>query len=166
MASTSISAKPARPSINGVNHIKLPSANLLKTLHFYTTVLPMEHIQAYNHYTPQHKLFAVLVQHPSTKLLIELRNAPEQAVTQKGLDPVTWGVSMKKDLDDWANWLDHCGIKRSKVLTAIKGWVLCCEDPDARQVRLYCDEEHEWTDHPDVDEYWLGTPEGIEEDVQ
>jgi hypothetical protein len=29
-----------------------------------------------------------------------------------------------------------------------------CEDPDGRIVRLYVeDETHEWTDHPDVDEY-------------
>lgn len=28
-------------------------------------------------------------------------------------------------------------------------------------VRLYVeDEEHEWTDHPDKDEYWLGSVHG------
>ena len=46
----------------------------------------------------------------------------------------------------------------SKVLTGIKGWVAGCEDPDGRVVRLYVeDEEHEWTDHPDQDERWLGS---------
>jgi hypothetical protein len=31
-------------------------------------------------------------------------------------------------------------------------------DPDGRVVRLYVDdEEHEWTDYPDKDEFWLGS---------
>jgi hypothetical protein len=33
---------------------------------------------------------------------------------------------------------------------------MACEDPDGKNVRLYVDEEHEWSDHPDKDEYWLG----------
>jgi hypothetical protein len=33
-----------------------------------------------------------------------------------------------------------------------------CEDPDGKTVRLYVEEEeHDWTDHSDKDEYWLGT---------
>ena len=43
----------------------------------------------------------------------------------------------------------------------IKGWVMGCEDPDGRIGRLSVeDEEHEWTDHPDKDEYWLGSVHG------
>ena len=138
---------------------------MLEALSFYTNVLPLVHIPQFNHYTPEHKLFAVMCQHPSTKLLVEIRNAPEQATRQKSWDPITWGVSTKKDLEDWAAWLDRCDVKRSKVLTASKGWVLACEDPDGKIVRFYCDEEHEWTDHPDQDGYWLGKPVGIEEDT-
>jgi hypothetical protein len=62
-----------------------------------------------------------------------------------------------KELGDWGRWFDSKGVKRSKVFMGIKGWVIGCEDPDGKIVRLYCDEEHEWTDHPDRDEYWLGT---------
>ena len=36
-----------------------------------------------------------------------------------------------------------------------------CEDPDGRIVRLDVeDEEHEWTDHPSQDAYWLGEVHG------
>lgn len=48
-------------------------------------------------------------------------------------------------------------MKRSKVFTGFKGWVMGCEDPDGKIVRLYSEEEHGWTDHPDQDEYWLGS---------
>ena len=166
MASANAPPSPQKPSsLYGINHLKLASANILKTLHFYTAVLPMVHISKFNHYTAERKLFAVMFQHPSTKLLVEARNAPEQALAQKGWDPITWAVATKKDLDDWAAWLDHCEVKRSKVLTGMKGWVLVCEDPDERHVRFYCDEEHEWSTNPDVDEYWLGKPVGIEGDT-
>lgn len=98
--------------------------------------------------------------HPSTKTIIEARYEPSQAAAQKGWDPITWGVGTRKDLEEWGKWLDECGVKRSHVLMGIKGWLMGCEDPDGRIVRLYVeDEEHEWTDHPDRDEYWLGTIE-------
>ena len=125
----------------------------------------MIHIPSLNHYTPEHKLYAVLFQHPATKTIIELRHDPTQAGVQKGWDPITWGVPSKQNLDEWAGWLDHCGVKRSRVLMGIKGWVLCCEDPDGRMVRMYCEEEHEWTDNPDQDDEWLGKPVGVDEDL-
>lgn len=35
------------------------------------------------------------------------------------------------------------------------------KDPDIRVIGLYIeDKEHEWTDHPDKDEYWLGALQG------
>ena len=71
---------------------------------------------------------------------------------------MTWGVDKRADLEEWGVWFDAHGVKRSKIFTGIKGWVMGCEDPDGRIVRLYVDnEEHEWTDHPDEDEFWLGT---------
>ena len=70
-------------------------------------------------------------------------------------------MGRRKDLEEWGEWLDACKVKTSPILTGIKGWVTGCKDPDGRIVRLYVeDEEHEWTDHPDKDEYWLGSPQG------
>lgn len=74
---------------------------------------------------------------------------------------MTWGVGNRNDLEEWATWLDANNVKRSKIFVGIKGWVMACEDPDGKIVRLYVeDEEHEWTDHPDKDEYWLGSIQG------
>ncbi|KAK9415857.1 putative Glyoxalase/fosfomycin resistance/dioxygenase domain-containing protein [Seiridium unicorne] len=101
-----------------------------------------------------------MLQHEPTNLIVELRYVPPQAKAQKGWDPITWGVGTRKNLEEWAAWLDGHGVQSSKVLTGIKGWVMACEDQDGRIVRLYVeDEEHEWTDQPDKDEYWLGTVE-------
>jgi catechol-2,3-dioxygenase len=151
----SMTSMPA--SFLGINHLKLPVHNLEKSLEWYTNVLPLKHEAKWNHYTPQHELFAVMVVHEPTSLILELRHVPEHAKKHQGWDPITWGCRTRQDLEEWASWLDHKSVKRSKVFTGIKGWVLACEDPDGKIVRFYCDEEHEWTDHPDADEYWLGT---------
>ncbi len=60
--------------------------------------------------------------------------------------------------EEWVAWLDENKVHRSKIFTGIKGWLMGCEDPDGKIVRIYAeDESHEWTDHPDADEFWLGT---------
>lgn len=154
----STSTNGARPSsFNGINHLKLPVKSLHHTLDFYTKVFPFVHVPKWDHFTPQHELFACLFTHEPTKLVVEIRYQPDQAEAQRGWDPVTWGVGTRRDLEEWARWFDTHNVKHSKIFTGIKGWVMACEDPDGKIVRLYVDdEEHEWTDHPDVDEYWLG----------
>lgn len=95
--------------------------------------------------------------HEPSKLIVEIRYEPSQAAAQKGWDPVTYGVGTRKDLEKWGRLLDSKDVRRSRIFAGIKGWVMACEDPDGKIVRLYVeDEEHEWTDHPDQDEYWLG----------
>ncbi|KIX95740.1 uncharacterized protein Z520_08448 [Fonsecaea multimorphosa CBS 102226] len=151
---------PKRPngkrSFNGINHLKLATNDLWKCHEFYTKIFPFTPLPQYHHYTPEHKLFAVMFEHAPTKLIVEARYEPHQAKVQQGWDPVTWGVGTRADLEEWAKWLDANSVPRSKILTGIKGWLMACEDPDGRHVRLYVDdEEHEWTDHPDYDEKWL-----------
>jgi catechol 2,3-dioxygenase-like lactoylglutathione lyase family enzyme len=158
LAIMSTEKKGMPSSLNGINHLKLQCHDILKTCEFYTTIFPFTRLKQYDHFTPDHKLFAVMVTHEPSNLIIEFRHVPEQAHVQRGWDPITWGVSTRKYLEEWGAWFDANGIKRSKILTGIKGWVAGCLDPDGRVVRLYVDdEEHEWTDYPDKDEFWLGS---------
>jgi catechol-2,3-dioxygenase len=144
-----------KPRFNGINHLKLPVKNIHDTLTFYTKVLPFEWQPKWNHFTPDHELFAVMFTHGD--LIVEARHLPDQAEQQRGWDPITWGVPRKSDLEDWAARFDEHGVKHSKIFTGIKGWVMGAEDPDGKVVRLYVDEEdHEWTNNPDEDEFWLG----------
>lgn len=149
---------PVMPSsFNGIHHLKLPCASIRKTHDFYTEIFPFVALPQYNHYTPEHKLFALMFMHPSTKLIVEARYDPAQAKVQKGWDPISWAVGSRKDLEKWGEWLDAHEVRRSRIFIGVKGWVMGCEDPDGRIVRLYVDdEEHGLTDHPDEDEYWLG----------
>lgn len=145
-------------SFKGIHHLKLPCHSISRTFDFYTRIFPFSPLPQYDHFTPDHKLFARIFTHAPTNLLVEVRYVPSQVQVQRGWDPITWGVATRRDLEEWGAWLDANGVKRSRILTGIKGWLMGCEDPDGRIVRLYVtDEEHEWTDHPDRDEFWLGT---------
>jgi hypothetical protein len=154
--------RPSMPSsFKGINHLKLPCHSLKKTHDFYTRIFPFTPLPQYNHYTPTHALFATMITHAPSNLIVEIRYSPTEASAQKGWDPITWGVGTRKDLEEWGEWLDKENVKRSPVLMGIKSWVMACKDPDGRIVRLFVeDEEHEWTDHPDRDEYWLGSVQG------
>lgn len=148
-------------SFKGINHLKLPCQSINVTHDFYVNVFPFTPLPQYDHFTPNHELFAKMFTHAATQLIVEVRYCPNEAAAQKGWDPITYGVGTRKDLEDWAEWLDAYEVKRSRIFTGIKGWLMACEDPDRRIVRLYVeDEEHEWTDHPDVDAYWLGAVRG------
>lgn len=143
-------------SFKGINHLKMPVFSLKKTLDFYTTIFPFTHLPKLDHFTPDKKLFGQLFIHKPSNLMVELRYHPTQAEAQRGWDPISWGVNTRKDLDEWASWLDAKGVKHSRVLTGLQSWVMACEDPDGKIIKLYVeDEEHEWTDTPDKDEYWL-----------
>jgi hypothetical protein len=152
------STQPPKPSsFRGVDHLKLASFSIEKTHEFYTKILPFTSQPQWDHFTPEHKLFAKIVKHESTNLILEIRYEPTQAEAQRGWDPITWGVGCRKDLEEWERWLDFWKVKHSRILVGIKSWVMAFEYPDGKFVRLFVqDDEHELTDHPDRDQYWLG----------
>ncbi|KAF4987814.1 hypothetical protein FGRMN_10130 [Fusarium graminum] len=123
-------------SFTGINHLKLPCHDIIKTGEFYESIFHLKRIIKYNHYTPDHELLAIMLEHEPTKLIVELRYAPAQATAQKCWDPITWGVGTRADLEEWRVWLDVNGVPRSKVLVGVKGWVMACEDPDGRIVMI------------------------------
>lgn len=157
MEAVSTSKPLSQPkSLKGINHVKLPVFSLKRTLEFYTTVFPFIHLPELDHFTPDHKLFAQLFRHEPSRLLVELRYVPSRAEAQRGWDPVSWGVGTRKDLEEWAEWLDAHNVKHSPILKGLQSWMMACEDPDGKIIRFYVeDEEHEWTENPDKDENWL-----------
>ncbi|KAK4501074.1 hypothetical protein PRZ48_006880 [Zasmidium cellare] len=145
------------PTLGGIHHIKLPVTSIEQTLPFYTDILGLKRIAAYDHINKQGERFAVILEsnHRGVPMLVELRKNPQQAEKQRHTNPIVWAVSKRDDLDVWRDWLEKEEVKCSKVFTGIKGWVLCALDPDEKMVRLYCDEPHEMTTDYDVDEFWL-----------
>jgi hypothetical protein len=66
-------------SFNGINYLKLPANSIQKTHDFYTKVFPFSPLPQYDHFTPDHELFAKMFQHEQTGLAIEVRYVPTQA---------------------------------------------------------------------------------------
>lgn len=91
-------------------------------------------------------------------LLLEIRDRPAQAIKERGWDPVSWAVDTKKNLEERRSYFVAAGVPCSRIFTAVKGWVLCAEDPDERSGRniSYTLEEHEMMTEKDHDAYWLG----------
>ncbi|KAJ6564714.1 hypothetical protein B0H19DRAFT_1259131 [Mycena capillaripes] len=144
------------PPILGVDHLKLPTSSLTAKLEFYTSILPFTHLKHFDHRRAgSGELFAVMLEHTQTALLVELRHNPAQAAAQRGWDAITWSVEKRADLETWRTWLVSHGVECSRVLKGFKGWVLVAEDPDGAFARWYCKETHEWDVNVDVDEKWL-----------
>lgn len=96
-------AKSQPPSnFLGINHIKLPSTDILRTYDFYTSIFPFKKVPEYEHYNANGGLFAVMFRHEPTALIVEIRKNTAQAQAQVGWDPIIWGVSTRKDLEEWA----------------------------------------------------------------
>jgi catechol 2,3-dioxygenase-like lactoylglutathione lyase family enzyme len=160
MSSTS-SPQTQPPPILGIDHLKLPTNSLPAKLAFYTSILPFTHLTQFDHrHADSNELFAVILQHPQTELLLELRLHPAQAAAQKGWDAITWSVETRADLETWRAWLVAHDVECSRVLKGFKGWVLVAEDPDRAMVRWYCKETHEWDSNVDSGELYVRQSRG------
>lgn len=144
----------SRPSIAGIHHLKLACSNLQATHDFYTDVLGFSAVPQFTHRTKDNTVYAFNLRGPAN-IMVEVRINPTQAQAQKGWDPITWMVKTQSDLEDWLRYFDRKGVKHSRVLKGVQGWMLAAEDPDLKHVRLYTQETHEWDDDPDQDDYWL-----------
>lgn len=91
----------------------------------------------------------------TTPILCEIRHNEDQAEAQQGWDPITFGVRTRADLEVTRKWFEANGVECSRVFTGLKGWVIGALDPDGKIVRVYCEEEHQWTTNFDKDDFWL-----------
>lgn len=145
-----------QPAIDGVHHLKLPVADLDRSLQFYERVFGATRIPEADHRRGgDGPLYALILRVPGLTVLLELRLDPAQAEAQRGFDPVTVTVADRAALEDWAAFLDRAGVPHSPVLVAIQAWLLVLEDPDGRRLRLYTRETHGGDLKPDEDDPWI-----------
>ncbi len=156
MTNTSETTSSKPTGLLGLHHFKLAAKDLKVTYDFYIDVFSFTPLSQLDHRDKQGNLFAALFEHTPTKLRVEVRQNRPQAEVQARWDPITWRVAGRQDLEEWAAFLDSKGVKHSRVLKGAQGWVLVAEDPDGKFVKLYTDEEHEWTSDFDQGECWLG----------
>ena len=139
-----------RPEIQGLHHLTLPSTNILTTSTFYCQILGLHYLPRQDVRAPpgpegsEGTLLAItlsLSHNLTSSLQIEIRYNEVQARAQRGWSPLTFGVKTKRELENWRLWFERCQVRCSHIDAVIRGWVLCCEDPDGRIVKLYSEAE-------------------------
>lgn len=145
------------PTIAGIHHVKLPVADLDRSLRFYERVFAAERIPEADHRREADgSLYALILKITDLGALLELRLDREQAERQRGFDPLTLAVADRAALADWITHLDALAIPHSPILMAIQAWLVVLEDPDGHRLRLYTQETHGRDVTPDEADPWVG----------
>ena len=131
-----------RPGLHGIHHIKFAVSDLDRSLAFYERALGARRVAAWDHRHADGTRYAVILEVPDLGTHLELRLDPEQAVRQRGFDPITIAVRDRGALEEWADYLDATAIEHSPILAAIQAWLVVFTDPDGRRLRLYTLETH------------------------
>ena len=144
------------PQITGLHHLKLPVADLARSLHFYEEVFDARRIPEADHRRQSDgSLYAHILTVPGLGTLLELRLNPARAETHGGFNPLVMSVRDRAALDEWIAHLDTLAVAHSPVITAIQAWLVVVEDPDGHRLRLYTQETHGPELKPDEDNEWL-----------
>ena len=149
------------PPLDGIHHLKVFVTDLDVSLTWWKRAFGAGRDEALDHYTPEGMLFAYILSVPGIDSPVELRHDPAAARRAAGLDPVTFAVATKRDLQAWAEYLESSDIEHSGVLTAYDGWLLVTRTPDGLSIRLITRESHGWDPaHADLSSPWLSTRQG------
>jgi catechol 2,3-dioxygenase-like lactoylglutathione lyase family enzyme len=143
-------------SIDGIYHLKFAVADLERSARFYETVFGAKWLTELDHFTPQGVLFAIILDFPGLGTQLQLKLDPAAAAAQRGTNPVAFLVDTLAQLHSYVRELDALKVAHSPVLNGLIQWLVVIEDPDLRQLRIYCRELHGSEVEPSKSAHWLG----------
>lgn len=126
------------PSLTRLRGVKLPVADLPKSLDFYRRVFGLAVWLEFP--DADGVVRGVAGDLPGCDSGLALRETSE-AHSQPGLELVL-GVADRAAIEDWAAQLDTLGVPHSPVIDATVGWLLVLHDPDGHEIHLYSEAEH------------------------
>ena len=128
------------PTLAGVHHLKLPVADLDRSVAWYATRLGYRVAIEFR----QHgRRTGVSMTHPAGGPWLGLTLAPEKAAAAAGFDYFSIGVPDKAALEALAAHLNSLGEAHAGVHFATIGWILpMLHDPDGHEVRFYTMQSH------------------------
>jgi catechol 2,3-dioxygenase-like lactoylglutathione lyase family enzyme len=134
------------PALDGIHHLKLPVADLDRSLAWYQTRLGY---QLQVEFIEGGVRMGVALHHPNGGPALALRLDPARAAAAAGFDYFSIGVPDKAAIQALAQRLTNLGEDHAGVHFASLGWILpMLHDPDGHEVRFYTTQHH--TD-PDPD---------------
>jgi catechol 2,3-dioxygenase-like lactoylglutathione lyase family enzyme len=131
---------PQAPALDGVHHLKLPVADLDRSLAWYQTRLGYQ-LQA--EIIEGGTRMGLGLRHPNGGLRLAPRLDPGRARAAAGFDYFSIGVPDKQAIDQLAARLTALGEQHAGVHLASIGWILpYLHDPDGHEVRFYTSQHH------------------------
>lgn len=128
------------PTLDGVHHLKLPVADLDRSISWYSTCLGY---QVAIEFRSQGRRSGVTLTHPDGGPWLGLVQDPERARAAAGFDYFAIGVPDRAALESLAAHLTSLGQQHAGVHFATVGWILpLLHDPDGHEVRFYSTEAH------------------------
>lgn len=123
------------PRLDGVHHLKLPVADLQRSLEWYRSRFGY---QIDLEFFEQGVLKGYALAHPAGGPMLALRLDPDRAAAAAGFDYFSIGVPDKQAIEELATHLTALGDTHAGVHRATIGWILPhLHDPDGHEVRFY-----------------------------
>lgn len=126
---------PDAPQLDGIHHLKLPVADLERSLEWY------QHRLGYvvlKEFVEDGRRMGVAMTHPNGGPDLALRLDPDRARAAAGFDYFAIGVPGLEAIDALAARFAQLGDRHDGVIRTPVGWVLLgVHDPDGHEVRFY-----------------------------
>ncbi|GAA4537246.1 VOC family protein [Pseudonocardia xishanensis] len=126
------------PELVRLRGVKLPVANLPRSLEFYREVFGFAPWLEFP--DSDGVVRGVAGDLPGCEGGLALRETPE-AHSQPGLE-LLLGVADRAAIEEWTAHLDAAGVAHSPVIDASVGWLVVLHDPDGHEIHLYTEAEH------------------------
>lgn len=123
------------PLLDGIHHLKLPVADLERSLAWYQARLGYETMIEF---VEEGTLMGVSLHHPNGGPDLALRRDPARAAAAAGFDYFAIGVPGREAIEALAERFAAAGDPHDGVHRTPVGWVLLgVHDPDGHEVRFY-----------------------------
>jgi catechol 2,3-dioxygenase-like lactoylglutathione lyase family enzyme len=128
------------PRLDGVHHLKLPVADLDRSIAWYGARLGY---RVTVEFVEDGHVAGVTMEHPNGGPVLALRLDPARAQAAAGFDYFALAAPDRAGLEEIAARLTAAGDAHAGVHVATFGWILPgTHDPDGHEVRFYTTEQH------------------------
>ena len=140
VAGATVPTPTSAPRLDGVHHLKLPVADLARSLEWYRSRLGYE---VEIEFVEQGALMGYALRHPAGGPVLALRLDAARAAAAAGFDYFAIGVPDEAAIRELAARLTALGETHAGVHLATIGWILPdLHDPDGHEVRFYTTAHH------------------------